>query len=408
MSRRSYAQDQRRRRRACRLDVERCEERTLLSSGLGELTASGPPDTIPLKAAADYTLTTLASFNGANGAVPVAGLVRDPQGNLFGTTPAAGPAARHGLRAGRRQRHHHHPGLVQRHQRGRSGGGLVRDAQGNLFGTTQFGGANGDGTVFELAAGTGTITTLAIVQRRQRGQSAGRPGARRAGQPLRHDAFGGANDQGTVFELAAGSSTITTLASFNGTNGDQPTAGLVRDPRGNLFGTTHSAGPTARARSSSWPPAAAPSPPWPPSTAPTGPVPGGRPGARPAGQPLRHDRRRRGQRPGHGLRARRRQRHHHHPGLLQRRQRGHSVGRPGARPAGQPLRHDGDGGANDVGTVFELAAGSGAITTLASFNGANGANPAAGLVRDPRGNLFGTTIRRAGPTILGTVFELSP
>ena len=37
MSRRSYAQNQKRRRRACRLDVERCEERTLLSSGLGEL-----------------------------------------------------------------------------------------------------------------------------------------------------------------------------------------------------------------------------------------------------------------------------------------------------------------------------------------------------------------------------------
>src|SRR5271165_5442956 len=47
------------------------------------------------------------------------------------------------------------------------------------------------------------------------------------------------------------------------------------------------------------------------------------------------------------------------------------------------------GGANGDGTVFELAAGSGTITTLASFNGTNGANPETGLVRDPRGNLFG-------------------
>ena len=80
MSRRSDAQDQRRRRRACRLDIERCEERNLLSSGLGELMAPRPPDTIPPKAAADFMLTTLASFNGANGAYTTAGLVRRPAG----------------------------------------------------------------------------------------------------------------------------------------------------------------------------------------------------------------------------------------------------------------------------------------------------------------------------------------
>ena len=34
-----------------------------------------------------------------------------------------------------------------------------------------------------------------------------------------------------------------------------------------------------------------------------------------------------------------------------------------------------DGGAANVGTVFELAKGSGTITTLASFNGTNGAYP---------------------------------
>jgi hypothetical protein len=31
------------------------------------------------------------------------------------------------------------------------------------------------------------------------------------------------------------------------------------------------------------------------------------------------------------------------------------------------------------------------ITTLASFNGANGANPAGDLIRDAQDNLFGTT-----------------
>jgi uncharacterized repeat protein (TIGR03803 family) len=62
------------------------------------------------------------------------------------------------------------------------------------------------------------------------------------------------------------------------------------------------------------------------------------------------------------------------------------------------------GGAFGVGTVFELSPGSGTLTTLASFNGANGANPYAGLVRDPQGNLFGTTAL-GGTNNLGTVSE---
>jgi len=191
MCSRSYAQDQRRRRRACRPHVERCEERALLSSGLGEFTAPGPQDTITLKsAAASYTLTTLVSFNGANGAFP-----------------AAAP---------------------------------VLDAQGNLFGTTQEGGANGQGTVFELPAGSGTITTLAsfnvasnlypfsLVRDAQ-------------GNLFGTTTGGGANGQGTVFELPAGSGTITTLVSFNGANGTGP-AFLALDAQGNLFGTTFGGG----------------------------------------------------------------------------------------------------------------------------------------------------------------------
>ena len=43
---------------------------------------------------------------------------------------------------------------------------------------------------------------------------------------------------GTVFEVAKGSNAITTLASFNGTNGYDPQAGLVLDSQGNLYGTT--------------------------------------------------------------------------------------------------------------------------------------------------------------------------
>ena len=36
--------------------------------------------------------------------------------------------------------------------------------------------------------------------------------------------------------------TLTTLVSFNGTNGSEPSSGLVADSAGDLFGTTYSGG----------------------------------------------------------------------------------------------------------------------------------------------------------------------
>src|SRR5208337_1073544 len=68
-----------------------------------------------------------------------------------------------------------------------------------------------------------------------------------------------------------------------------------------------------------------------------------------------------------------------------------------------------DGG---TGTVFEVAAGSGSITTLASFDGTNGAGPNGGLVEDSSGNLFGTTayggpMYSGGGSGAGTVFEVA-
>src|SRR5947209_18895257 len=40
---------------------------------------------------------------------------------------------------------------------------------------------------------------------------------------------GGAYDKGTVFEIATGSTAVTTLASFSGANGSSPTGGVSMD-----------------------------------------------------------------------------------------------------------------------------------------------------------------------------------
>ena len=310
--------------------------------------------------AGSYTLTTLASLNGGNEAGTSAGLVRDAQGDLFGTANGGGgPAFPSGtvfeLAAGSSTI------TALASFNGANGAnpaaGLVRDAQGDLFGTTAHGGAFDRGTVFELAAGSSTITALASFS----GANGANPisGLVRDAQG---DLFGttnrgGTNGAGTVFELAAGSSTITALASFNGANGANPAAGLVRDAQGNLFGTTNGGGSTGSNNGTVFELAAGS------STITTLASFSGANGANPQADLLRDAR-------------------------------------------GNLFGTTANGGAFNAGTVFELAAGSSTITTLASFNVDNGNEPVAGLVRDAQGDLFGTT-NLGGAFIRGTVFELA-
>ena len=68
------------------------------------------------------------------------------------------------------------------------------------------------------------------------------------------------------------------------------------------------------------------------------------------------------------------------------------------------------GGANGFGTVFKLTQSGGVWTETVIYNfagGNDGDSPAASLVMDAGGNLYGTT-RLGGPANAGTVFELLP
>ena len=99
---------------------------------------------------------------------------------------------------------------------------LILDSSGNLYGTTLEGGAFNEGTVFELAQGSGAITALASFN----GTNGADPDAgliMDSSGNLYGTTYGGRRvNDGTVFELAHGSGTITTLASFNGTDGAGP------------------------------------------------------------------------------------------------------------------------------------------------------------------------------------------
>ena len=149
--------------------------------------------------------------------------------------------------------------------------GLIADAQGNFYGTTRTGGPDSVGTVFELPAGAGAVTTLATFA----GPNGGNPQS-----PLVADAggnlygtasFGGLGNHGTVFEVSAGTHQLSTLVAFNGTNGDYPLSGVIADSKGNLYGSTRGGAPAAPASSTRSRRAPMRSPSSRPSMAPTDP-----------------------------------------------------------------------------------------------------------------------------------------
>jgi uncharacterized repeat protein (TIGR03803 family) len=204
------------------------------------------------KLAPDGTETVLHSFGaGSDGINPRSGLIMDSTGNLYGTTQVGGgpnnagtvfKVAPDGTET-----------VLYSFKGGSDGsnpfGDLIKDSEGNLFGTTVEGGhsgcngGNGCGTVFKLAT-SGTETALYLFTGGSDGASPYAGLAKdRAGNLYSTTYVGGANNLGTVFKLAPNGAE-TVLLSFRGypNDGQFPWAGLIRDNAGNLYGTTTSGG----------------------------------------------------------------------------------------------------------------------------------------------------------------------
>jgi autotransporter passenger strand-loop-strand repeat protein len=199
--------------------------------------------------------TALFSFNYNQGAGPAGTVIMDAAGNLFGTTTGAG--ANGGGTAweiAKTSTGYANTPTVLVNLAYSSGAvphsGLVMDSAGNLFGTTSSG-INNNGTVFEIAkTATGyatTATVLATFTSTSGGAPWGGVLVDAAGNLFgTTSGDGGTHNYGTVFEIAKTASgyasTPTTLATFNQTNGSYPSANLIMDAAGNLFGTTAGGG----------------------------------------------------------------------------------------------------------------------------------------------------------------------
>jgi uncharacterized repeat protein (TIGR03803 family) len=215
-----------------------------------------------------YTETVLYSFcseaSCADGMDPEAGLIEDASGNLYGTTYGGGTASNIGGTVFKLV-----PGGGYAHsvlysfcsQTNCADGmepmaGLIEDASGNLYGTTYVGGTGTNGgTVFKLVpSGAGYAHSVLYSFCSQTNCTDGQNPWAGLTQDASGDLYGttfggGANNGGTVFKLTpngGGSYTESVLYSFCSlpgcADGGNPTAGLIEDASGNLYGTTYDGG----------------------------------------------------------------------------------------------------------------------------------------------------------------------
>jgi uncharacterized repeat protein (TIGR03803 family) len=196
-----------------------------------------------------WTEQVLHSFgNGSDGVYP-SGMILDSVGNLYGTTSEGGiygvgtvfelTPTGHGGRIEQVLFNFHSPygdGPLA---------GLIFDPVGNLYGTTEGNSDSNLGAVFELTPTGGGGWTEQVLHNFNGDGYDPEAGLVMDNAGNLYGTTGGGNQDypyGTVFELSptvGGEWTVKVLHSFNGADGDDPWFGsLILDGAGNLYGTT--------------------------------------------------------------------------------------------------------------------------------------------------------------------------
>jgi uncharacterized repeat protein (TIGR03803 family) len=202
----------------------------------------------------NYTYAVIYNFKGGpDGGCPEGQFAIDSSGNLYGTTVLGGKNGfgvvfelKQGAKTWTETVLHNFAGSPTDGDNPQTG--LVFDTSGDLFGVTPYGGANDDGAVYELTP-NGPVWKESLLYSFTGSSDGEYPTGDKLAIDTNGDLFGtteeeGGNDEGTIFELlnSAGSYSFLTLYSFcsltNCTDGEEPNGGVILDASGNLYGTT--------------------------------------------------------------------------------------------------------------------------------------------------------------------------
>ena len=199
-----------------------------------------------------WTKNVLYSFTGgADGSVPLGGVVLDKAGNLYGTTWEGGTNGAGTVFELVRSGNVWTEVVLHSFTGGNDGGtplsGLVLDNRGHLYGTTSRGGTANFGTVFEIAHTQNGWKERVLHSFTGNGSDGTVPYAGSlildgAGNLYGTTSGGGTSNFGTVFQLSRPQPGVvieTILYNFlGGSDGSAPYTGVIIDAAGNLYGTT--------------------------------------------------------------------------------------------------------------------------------------------------------------------------
>jgi uncharacterized repeat protein (TIGR03803 family) len=192
------------------------------------------------------TYTTIHNFNGIpDGGGPLAAMIQAPDGKLYGTASTLGNAGNYGTvftitPKGKYTVVHQFDNTDGAYPFG----GLILGTDGNFYGQTDLGGASqygAFGTVYKMTP-TGKVTTLHSFEQTDGDNPISNLVQGTDGNFYGTASYGGKHPNfGTIFKITP-SGKFTTLHNFSGTNGSYPYAGLIQATNGTVYGATYAGG----------------------------------------------------------------------------------------------------------------------------------------------------------------------
>ncbi|HXP52649.1 MAG TPA: choice-of-anchor tandem repeat GloVer-containing protein, partial [Bacteroidia bacterium] len=186
--------------------------------------------------------TDLADFSGTNGSYPQGTLIMAADGNLYGMTnngiTGYGTIFNCSTTGTLTSLYNFGASVIGNNPYG----SVIQAADANVYGMTYGGGTYGLGTVFEQNTVSGKITTLASFNDTNGALPYGSLIQAKNGNFYGMTNKGGITNQGIIFKYDTAAKKIDTLASFTGNNGADPYGSLIQANDGNFYGMTYDGG----------------------------------------------------------------------------------------------------------------------------------------------------------------------